>query len=404
MTADFEILTYDLRAGKLDSTSYYRDLASLADIFLTEAGRSLGGSTARFMAWAEATGHEPLRTRDEYSLDLLVLGVLWRTYARRVPGLPAAPRRWLAGLVRIRDPGGAAKALVDAGRGLLGGLFLKADPASPGRLALTSASLGRLIRWLEATGSFEQEVGRLSVWRDHLDELALATQREVLDAALRLAEWFAGRAANALGGYTPKVESFLRRAMPHYRWRADAVFCGRQALEYHLNMVAAEILNRAHRTAFLATQRRLVLVPPCMRAQVDGQCQAHETSLGSVCAACTVSCRVHQLTRLGEKRGFGVRILPDDLRVFSAGAPSRPAAVTETGIVGVSCALTNASGGWETRGLGIPAQGVLLDYCGCRYHWHDEGFATDLNISQLLRMLGLHEGNARGSAGEDTSA
>jgi hypothetical protein len=30
--------------------------------------------------------------------------------------------------------------------------------------------------------------------------------------------------------------------------------------------------------------------------------------------------------------------------------------------------------------------GVLLDYCGCRYHWHKAGIPTDINFDQLLQV------------------
>jgi len=30
----------------------------------------------------------------------------------------------------------------------------------------------------------------------------------------------------------------------------------------------------------------------------------------------------------------------------------------------------------------------LLDYCGCRYHWHKQGIPTDINLRQLLHVLG----------------
>jgi hypothetical protein len=60
------------------------------------------------------------------------------------------------------------------------------------------------------------------------------------------------------------------------------------------------------------------------------------------------------------------------------------------GVVGVSCPLTNVAGGWETRDLGVPAQGLLLDYCGCPYHWHlDKGIPTDINFEELLRIVGI---------------
>jgi hypothetical protein len=99
---------------------------------------------------------------------------------------------------------------------------------------------------------------------------------------------------------------------------------------------------------------------------------------------------VLQLTKLGKKIGFDVFILPDELSVFSSGAV-KPVDDEAVGIVGVSCVLTNPPGGWETKDLGIPAQGVLLDYCGCSYHWHKEGIPTDINTSQLLQVLGFSE-------------
>jgi hypothetical protein len=56
------------------------------------------------------------------------------------------------------------------------------------------------------------------------------------------------------------------------------------------------------------------------------------------------------------------------------------------GLVGVSCALTNWSGGWDTDALRIPAQGVLLDYVGCIYHWDEQGIPTAVNPEQLRRI------------------
>jgi hypothetical protein len=42
--------------------------------------------------------------------------------------------------------------------------------------------------------------------------------------------------------------------------------------------------------------------------------------------------------------------------------------------------------------LSIPAQGVLLDYMGCKYHWDEQGIPTDTNITKLLEVLGIEGG------------
>jgi hypothetical protein len=121
-----------------------------------------------------------------------------------------------------------------------------------------------------------------------------------------------------------------------------------------------------------------------MRAQPEEECKAINTKYGQSCAGCTPSCRIHQITKLGEKHGFGVYIIPEELRVFGGDEGKR-----EMGVLGVSCVLTNWTGGWDTERLGIPAQGVLLDYVGCKYHWDRTGFPTDTNINRLISCMGL---------------
>ena len=90
------------------------------------------------------------------------------------------------------------------------------------------------------------------------------------------------------------------------------------------------------------------------------------------------------LTRLGEQRGFEVSILPDEMRGMGLTACSK---LDGVGVVGVSCALTNWDAGWQVTGSGVPAQGVLLDYPGCKSHWSEQGTPTDLNLSRVVETI-----------------
>jgi hypothetical protein len=238
---------------------------------------------------------------------------------------------------------------------------------------------------MQAAGDFSEESKRLALWADYLANQPAAQQTACLEQAVSLAEWFMLESEKVLGAYTPNVEAFLKEKHPAYRWREDRFFTGRQREEYHLYMVGTEILNRAFRDQFLATETKIVLLPPCMKARQDGTCKAEPSPFGDRCAHCTPGCRIHQVTLLGEKQGFTVLIIPHELSVFSSGKIKTPGK-NSVGIVGVSCPVTNATGGWETKSLGIPAQGVLLDYCGCHWHWHPEGIPTDINIKQLLKV------------------
>jgi hypothetical protein len=150
-------------------------------------------------------------------------------------------------------------------------------------------------------------------------------------------------------------------------------------------MLGTQILSRAYRKEFLACERRVVVVPDCMRSQQNGGCKAARTSLGGACRHCTPDCRVNQITRVGDEQGFEVYILPDELRDYGVRACSSAGTM---GVVGVSCALTNWHGGWQLQAAGVPAQGVLLDYAGCTRHWDAVGHSTDVNLRELQRVIG----------------
>jgi hypothetical protein len=277
---------------------------------------------------------------------------------------------------------------VDWLRGILGALFLQGDnrqklPPAP----VTMQAFRQLLDWLSATGDLPDEVKRLEAWYDYLQEKPEKEVREFINKTLQLASWFAARSLDVLGVYTPNVDEYLANGHQRHLWSEDRYFTGRRRLEYHLTMVATEILNRNMRSRFLESQRKIVIVPPCMCAP-EGSCKADLTSYGYLCAHCTPSCRVHQMTLLGEKHGFEVLVMPDDLDVFGSGE-SQTAPKKSLGVVGISCPLTNPGGHWDTRDIGVPAQGLLLDYCGCSYHWGlEEHFPTDTNFVKLLEIIG----------------
>jgi uncharacterized protein len=382
-----EVITYSLRDDQTRSDGYYQDIAAFTDIVLAEAEARLAKPLQAFQSYQSQTGREPLRTRSEYALEFLTLGVLWNVYAGRSGDLPPVTRQALVGLVSLRKKNTRLKPLADGLRGALNGLFLWSDHSDGVAAPHTLPALDKLLCWLSASGDLPQELLRLSAWRDFLQTLPAAECSVYLVAAQAFADWFEQASLEKLGRFTPQVERFIAQSHPLYRWRRDAVLCGRQRIEYHLNMVGTEILNRAFREAFLQTERKVLFLPPCMKAKPDSECQATSTPVGERCAGCAPACRVNQLTKLGEKHGFQVFMLPDDLSTLSSGS-GRSVTGAQIGVVGVSCVLTNTSGGWETRLQGIPAQGVPLDYCGCSYHWHKQGFPTDINLPHLLQVMG----------------
>lgn len=384
-----EIITYSLRGDAQRSGQYYRDIAPFCDEVVSEIRSQAGSIIEEFQTYLQQNQIEDVRGFAEYAFELLMLGVFWQTHLPAALKLPKLPQQVLAHLWRWRKKSAIIKPAIDFLRGILGTIFLTRQRSNEVMLTeLSPHNLKRLLAWMAAAGDFPEDLARLQNWGAFLEAASPSEAEQTLKAAVSLGAWFEARSKAVLGIYTPNVEKFIHQENPFYRYREDVIFCSRERVEYHLAMVGTEILNRSLREDFLAAEHKVVLLPPCMKARLNSGCKAVETPLGERCMACEVSCRVHQLTKLGEKHGFAVLVMPHDLDVFG-GDNQKASSQGLTGVVGVSCPLTNPAGGWEMKKMGAPAQGVLLDYCGCPWHWHEEGISTDINFDQVLKVLGI---------------
>jgi hypothetical protein len=371
------IITYSLCMGMVNSNQYYKDITAFAETWSAKVIREIAGPIVKFQEYRRLSG-ESNCSEVEYAFELLVLGVLLREHGGEAAKLPGWSRFALKKLVTAQGRWPRWENLIKNLRGWVGWIARRPKGADLG-----AGSIDHMVVWLRANGE-DGRSKRLAQWQDYAESMDAYSTQELISLCLTLANDFASASQAVLGKYTEGVDHFLTDIAPKYKRRYDAGLVSRTRLEYHLGMLGTEILNRSYRQRFLSTHQKVVILPPCMRAQPDGICKAVATSLGAKCQDCTPTCRVHQITKLGEKIGFEAFMIPEELRVFGAGKGK-----TDFGVVGVSCALTNWGGGWDTEELGIPAQGVLLDYVGCKYHWDEQGIPTDINIHKLLEVLGV---------------
>ena len=369
------IITYSLCMGMDNSNEYYKEITAFAETWCTRVIPEVADLIARFREFRRLRG-ESDRSEAEYAFELLALGVLLREHGGEAAKYPSWSIYALKGLVNAQGRWPRRENLIKNLRGWVGWLArLSEDKDRSG------GAIDRSVVWLRAIGE-DGRSRRLARWQEYVETMGVHTIQELTSICLTLADDFACASQVVLGKYTKGVEHFLKDTAPRYQRRYDAELISRTRLEYHLGMLGTEILNRSYRQRFLSTPHKVVILPPCMRTQPDTICKAIATPFGAMCQSCTPTCRVHQITKLGEKIGFDAFMIPDELRVFGAGEKKGG-----FGVVGVSCALTNWGGGWDTDVLGIPAQGILLDYVGCKYHWDEQGIPTDTNINKLLEVL-----------------
>jgi hypothetical protein len=375
-------VTYSLRAGAADSSAYYQDIVRLADTVMFSWNRESGTLRERYMSWLRESRFERLREEQEYTFDILTLGVMWRAYGGRVRRASAGAALLCSALYALRRRLPRFKPVIDVLRGKLASRFLAGDGRPDEALDMPAeGELEQLLRWMRATGEYREETARLRGLVTFLRFCDPDERRWHLGHVLGISGEFESLAETRLARYTVGVERFRREQLPAYRGREDALLAARKRVEYHLAMLGAELMNRAFRTDYARTEQRAVLLPACMRGGAAAGCQARKNDLDLICAQCNAGCRVGQITREYAAQGISTHIIPHSsdftrwLRDWAAGR--------DIGVIGVACVLHLITGGLELRALGIPAQCVLLDFCGCSSHWDPEGRQTELNQQQL---------------------
>lgn len=368
--------TYKLQAD------FYEQLSSFADRVLSK-GEDIRPMIRNYLS--RIPGDGAIKTELEYLLEFLSLGVYWREYGgRAAKGMPC--QGLLTALARRRNKGGLNKVLSDWVRGIA--LTAFAGNRTGKELEKNANGLAKLISWLQASGEYSLEAAQFLGWLDWLEHLSAQGAQEVVQAALDFAAWYEGEAQLALGQYTAGVEPFLKETLPGHRWQENYILCGRRPVEYHLNMLGSELLNWAYRKDFFEAEKHVVLVPRCM-CKAGRRCRAAASPYGYKCAYCTPGCQVAVLTQLGCDRGFRVYVIPHESNAF---ARWRDNNARREGVVGIACATRLIDGGLKAKALGIPAQCVLLDSCGCR-HWREEEAVTSINMERLLEILDQDSGS-----------
>lgn len=384
-TTRMQPLTYKLNFNGSAAHTYYPAVARFTDEVLARAEDFITPMARSYRRYLMKYKLEAPRSVEEYTFELLNLGILWRAYGSVALAVRTAPFRLLAFLAEWRKKHQRLKPAIDLLRGVLMSFFLvpvepKRTETSPGSLR----DLEPLVQWLEATGDFREDAIRFVRWLAYWSTINRTQFDACMQTIMRFADWFESASRERMGVFTPSVDLFVEQNASRYRWREDRFTCLRSRVEYHLNMVGAEIMNRAFRKAYLAADRQTVLVPGCMRFRSAEKCEGTKTPEGIRCSGCEPKCRVNQLRQLGLRQNFEVMVIPhsSDLSRW-APKPGKPV----TGVVASACLAVLVQGGWELKRYEVPAQCVLLNECGCKKHWHREGFPTQLDVRALKKVV-----------------
>lgn len=424
-----EAITYSLTKGESNSDGYYRQVSLFTDKVLQQS-IPFNPLIEEFKAWLQHNRVEEPRENEEYILELLSFGILWQTYGHIALSVKYAPFTFMSHLAEWRKKHQKLKPYIDSLRGALVSIFLFPRAVSSQQSAFsiqqsdtypennlnnlnnstlsfrrgqgevtslrrgqgevipapppTLSQLNHVYKWFMATGEFREQALRFINWRRYWQQKTAAEIAAIFSDIEAFTFWFKENAVAELGSYTANVNAFLQQNGDKYRWREDRVQCMRGEFEYHLNMVGAELMNRALRSGFRKTLNKAVLMPGCMRKLPLTGCKAVKVPGGLKCTGCEDDCHVNKIRQKGLKDNFTVYVIPhaSDLTQWSPSKQQR-----SLGVVASACLTTLVEGGWELKRYEVPAQCVVLDFCGCKKHWHPDGIETELNLAELDRIL-----------------
>lgn len=371
------VLPYNLRLEE-NSDRFYQKAEDAASFCLSELKPLCDKIITDFRKYMEKNNVEQLRSDDEYFIEIVSAGIFIHNYLTFSLSSPLVLISAMKVLTYLRKYS-FLKHTIDTVRGKIISRYLSKD-CRPSKL--TAHSYKRLLLYLDAIGDLKEETGRLKNWYNFLRKTYYPFS-DYKGLCEKVSTLFVKEMSQRFGEYTAGVDIFNEMKSEFYHDREDKLYCIRKKNEYYLNIVCAEILNRAFRSEFDQSSTKIVMLPTCMR-KPDARCKAGRGP-EIKCAKCDVHCTICRISTLCESRGFQTRLIPhssDFSRTLKHWKNDK-----SVGLVGIACILNLLRGGYEMRKLGIPSQCVFLDWAGCRGHWNECGVATDINNSRLLHVL-----------------
>ena len=305
---------------------------------------------------------------DEEALEALCIGVYWYLYGTTALDLNSNIHQVLANLSQYRRAFPEDKQFIDELRGKLLTKFLF-KPFQKNDEKLTPENLELLINFLEATGDYVDQIPHFRNFTCNLED------------CLTLTKWFCKNSHRYLGEYTSNLNEYLESNANNHLMEEDVIFYHGHELEYHLNMLGAEIMNRIFRNDFEKRPRKAIILPGCMNAN-SKKCRAKEDRLGDVCTLCNPKCNVYKIVK--QYPELEVYIVSHESTAFKG---ARREDMDELGIIGITCVLNLISGGWKSSNMSIPPQCVLLEHVACKSHWLDEDIYGSIDMDALKSKI-----------------
>ena len=372
------MITYNLNIDAQNHEVYYSTLKKLGQMIMDKDYTKSKKYIDEFKIYIR--DFEELKDDKYYFIEIMLIGVLFYEYIDYT--LNFKPYLSFAYNFLNKKRNSKFKSQIDIIRGKINtSLYTIKNPKS--NIKTKSYNIDgfcKLIKWLDATYDFKDEVIRLKIWYEFLKTKSKDYVSFFFDFALNHVKYMKKLGDKNLIIYLPNLENYLNTYRKDHYNKEDIIYCGKGFVQYYFNMIFSEVMNDIFRDDFLNTDKKVVFLPACM-TQDKTPCKCSNTSYGGKCNFCSSNCNVNKISKLGQKYNFKVYIIELETTLSSLDINKN------IGIVGIACASNLIAGGFKALKLGFIPQCVVLDYCGCSNHWLYKKHMTKINEDRLLDII-----------------
>nr|WP_321023081.1 DUF116 domain-containing protein [Clostridium neonatale] len=371
--------TYSLKLDNKSSIDYYKDSKAAKDLFMNKVLQKCSKLINEFMMFIESNEIEKLRSREEYLIEIVLIGVLVNEYIDNARAFKYK-LNYIFTILNSMRKNEILKIKVDKIRGILNTkILLKSKKINK---EVSIKDMEYLIKWLEASGDFKEEGIRIKRWHLFFVELKDKDISEFMILSNFCIDNLYSISEDILSKYVANVDLYLKKYKRDHKYKENIIYCGKSKLQYYFNMVCSQIMNDIYKNRFLKTREKIVFLPSCMR-QNKSKCLGIKSEKGFVCKCCSKNCNVNIINDLGKALHYSTYVVSHESSFLKLKDNNNG----EIGIIGVACVLNLISGGWKAIRMGFIPQCVILDECGCSKHWLESSKMSYANTDYIKKII-----------------
>jgi len=338
------------------SGKYYNTLKLVSKGIMDRTAKCADRFIEQFMKFIEDNKIEKIRSKEEYLIEFILIGVIFQEYVDNARALKKIPAEAIILINNYKDKKESRKEK-----------FSNIMEWMSTKISFKTKNEGdeyyyqdflSIIRWLKISSEFKEEVLRLENWKKFLKKNNEICVNHLLGQAIDISLELNEVGVKFLDEYVDHLKKSKLEKLELNNHKETYIYIHRGKIQYYFNMISSQIMNEVYMEKYIECSEKIIQVPKSMK-QTMIKCCCVKTNNGYKCKKCNSSCKVKKLNIIGQEMGVRVYSKEYDEPIFQV----QDGYKGTIGIIGVTCSLKLMSIGWKAIRVGYYPQSFLLENC-----------------------------------------